>query len=542
MHIRSNLIDIHNRRIYPAEIHVEGGRIKFIKEISEKLHFFILPGFVDAHIHIESSMVTPLAFSQTAVMHGTVGTVSDPHEIANVMGAPGVEFMIENARNTPMKIMFGAPSCVPATPFESSGAEIGPGEITRILEMPEVGYLSEMMNYPGVINEDPLVWDKLHIARKMNVPIDGHAPGIRGEELKKYVAGGISTDHECFTYEEAVEKISHGMKILIREGSGAKNFPALVPLLKEYPEKIMFCSDDLHPDDLIKGHINLLVKRALDAGYDLFDVIRAAGLNAVNHYNLDVGMLRVNEPADFIEIDSLENWKVLKTYINGEAIFENGEVNIALKKFPLLNKFIISKIQKKEFEIPAKAKNINVIKAIDGELITKREIHKARVVNGNVVSDPACDILKITVVNRYTLAKPALGFIKGFGLKRGALASSIAHDSHNIICVGNTDQEIAETVNWIIKHKGGVAAHDGKRVIGLPLEVGGIMSKETTVVAASGYSELSGLAREIGSNLKAPFMTLAFMALLVIPELKLSDKGLFDGLRFSFTSLFVDEK
>jgi len=542
MQIRSNLIDIHKRCIYPVELELENGRIKSIDEISEIQQTHILPGFIDAHVHIESSMVTPVAFSRTAIKHGTVGTVSDPHEIANVMGVDGVEFMIENARKTPMKFLFGAPSCVPATSFESSGAEIGPGDIEKILQKKDVGYMSEMMNYPGVIYGDPIVLKKIEIAREMNMPIDGHAPGVIGKDLEKYASAGISTDHECFTYEEAIEKISHGMKILIREGSGAKNFSALIPLLKEYPEMVMLCSDDLHPDDLIKGHINVLVKRALEEGYDLFDVIRSAGLNAVEHYNMDVGMLKENDSADFIEIDSLENWNILKTYINGKLYFDSGEVHIEKQDISPINRFNISKINKSELNLRAESTMLNVIKAIDGELITRKEKHSALIENGNVISDLDNDILKICVINRYKQSPPAIAFIKGFGLKAGALASSIAHDSHNIICVGVSDREIVETVNWIIDHKGGIAAYNGGEIFGLPLEVGGIMSTEPTDKAANSYSKLSNIARDLGSELHAPYMTLAFMALLVIPELKISDKGLFDGTSFSFTPIFASEK
>jgi len=397
------------------------------------------------------------------------------------------------------------------------------------------------MNYPGVINDDKELLAKIKIAKDLKVPIDGHAPGVKGENLKKYANAGIGTDHECVSLDEAIEKISLGMKILIREGSGAKNFMALIPLLKAYPDQVMFCTDDLHPDDLISGHINRLVKRALDMGFNLFDVLRAAGLNAINHYKLDVGLLREKDPADFIVVDSLENFKVLQTYINGKRYYNEGEVNIPVHATPVINNFNIEKIKNEDILVPVKGKYMKVIKAIDGELITKVEKYPVLTSNGYAVSNLNKDILKIVVVNRYTPSPPAVAFIQGFGLKHGALASSISHDSHNIVCVGTSDYEIVDTINWIIENKGGIAIHTGENVCGLTLEIGGIISTKSVEDAGLNYLALSKEAKKIGSKLKAPFMTLAFMALLVIPELKLSDRGLFDGISFSFTSLFYDK-
>jgi adenine deaminase len=395
MKIRSNLVDIHDRRIYPAEIYCDNGRIVSIKEIADKLDGYILPGFIDAHVHIESSMVTPVEFSRGAVRHGTIAVVSDPHEICNVLGKEGALFMIENAGKTPLKILFGAPSCVPATFFESSGAVVSSKDIEELLQFSEVGYLSEMMNYPGVVMEDQLVIDKIEVAKKYGVPVDGHAPGLSGPDLIKYIEAGITTDHECFSYEEAIEKISLGMKILIREGSGAKNFNALVSLLGTYPDRVMFCTDDLHPDDLLKGHINLMVKRAIDEGYNLFDVIRASGYNAARHYGLDVGMLRENDPADFIMIESLESWNIIKTYIGGEAVFENGKVKIASINVAEPNKFNIDPIKPEDLSLLAKGKKLRVIQAEDGELITREVIAEAKIVNNRVISDIEKDVLKI---------------------------------------------------------------------------------------------------------------------------------------------------
>ena len=473
--------------------------------------------------------------------HGTVGVVSDPHEIANVLGIPGVDFMVSDAERTPLKILFGAPSCVPATSFESSGSVISSKDIRGLLQKEEIGYLSEMMNYPGVIFGDKEVLEKLSIAKELGVPVDGHAPGVRGRELETYANAGISTDHECFDEEEAREKIKLGMKILIREGSGAKNFQALIPLLKEFPDKIMFCSDDLHPDNLLEGHINLLVKRSLDLGHDLFDTLRAAGYNAMEHYGINVGMLRVGDPADFIVVDSLDNLQILSTVIDGIAVFDKNEVKIPDGRSTPVNKFNIHPVSENDIRVEYEGGLMKVIQAINGELITRVETLEPLVRDNLVVSDTERDVLKIVVVNRYEQAEPAAAFIKGFGLKYGALASSIAHDSHNIICVGTSDREITETINWVIKNKGGIAVHDGSEVYGLPLEIAGIMATTSVEEAATAYSELSEKAAHLGSELTAPYMTLAFMALLVIPDLKLSDKGLFDGTTFSFTPLFSDQ-
>lgn len=539
--IKGNLIDVVNRKIFAASVHIKEGIIERIQEIDGPLSGYLMPGFVDAHVHIESSMVTPLEFSRVAVRHGTIATVSDPHEIANVLGLEGVRFMIDNARHTPMKILFGAPSCVPATPFEQAGATITSQDIKELLDDKSVGFLSEVMNYPGVINGDRDIMDKIRVARQKGVPLDGHAPGVRGRALSRYAEAGITTDHECFSIEEAREKIQAGMKIQIREGSGARNFEALIPLLGEYPDRVMFCTDDLHPDDLLKGHINMLARRAVSMGYDLFDVLRASGYNAAMHYGLALGMLKEGDPADFIVVDSPEEFSVLSTYIDGKKVFDGASVDFETGSHGKLNIFRAKPITAEDIYLSRKGNRLNVIEAIDGELITRKTsvalIDKRKM----LTPDPEHDLLKIVVVNRYKHAKPAVGFIRGFGLKEGAIASSIAHDSHNIICVGATDEEIAGAINWIIGERGGIVAFSTERAIGLPLPVAGIMTDGPVLEAARQYSLASSMAKDLGSALQAPFMTLAFMALLVIPELKLSDRGLFDGNTFSFVPLFTDD-
>ena len=539
--LSGNIVDLEKRRIFPGTVLIQDGKITSIDEESEKKYDdYILPGFIDAHVHIESSMLVPSEFARLAVVHGTVATVSDPHEIGNVLGVDGVRYMIQNGRNVPFHFYFGASSCVPATSFETAGATITAQNIQDLFEKDQLKYLSEMMNFPGVLNRDPLVMDKIAVAKKLGKPVDGHAPGLKGKEAASYIAAGISTDHECFTLEEAQDKVKNGMKIIIREGSAAKNFEALHPLIKTHPEMVMFCSDDKHPDELVKGHINLLVKRAIiDKKYDTMDVLRSACVNPVKHYNLDVGLLQKGDSADFIVVDNLRNFQVKETYVRGQLVAKNGQSLISRNKEQQnVNLFNTSPKTEDQFQVKPRGKIIKVIEALDGQLITNKLEAETKVENGHVVSDPSRDILKLVVVNRYENAPPAIGFIKNFGLKKGALASCIAHDSHNIIAVGTTDREICQAVNAIIQHQGGISAVDGEKTYSLPLPVAGIMSQEDGYVVADRYEEIDKVAKKLGTKLRSPFMTLSFMALLVIPSLKLSDKGLFDGTTFQFTDLF----
>ncbi|MBA4389771.1 MAG: adenine deaminase [Syntrophus sp. (in: bacteria)] len=541
MKISGNIVDVVSGAIYTGTIEITDGTIVDIVKNNKSYVNYIIPGFVDSHIHIESSMLTPAEFSRLAIIHGTVATVSDPHEIANVLGIEGVRYMMENGNTTPFKFYFGAPSCVPATPFETSGAQIGVAETETLLKNTNIKYLSEMMNVPGVIHNDIEVITKIAIARKHNKPIDGHAPSLRGDALKRYISAGITTDHECFDKTEALEKISLGMKILIREGSAAKNFEALYTLVGEHPDACMFCSDDKHPDDLAGGHINELVKRAINKGIDVIKVLRCATLNPVLHYELDVGFLQINQPADFIIVDNLIDFNILKTFIRGTLVAEKGKTYIAHKRPVLLNRFQTAKKTPDDFRIGIKGDKIRVIEAIDGQLITGSLIEKSFIVNDNVLSDPDRDILKIAVISRYENKAPAIGFVKNFGLKGGAIASSVAHDSHNIIAVGVSDEAICDAVNLIIEHRGGISlVSDGQQEI-LPLPIAGIMSDGDGFAVAKKYAHLDRAAKKLGSKLHAPYMTLSFMALLVIPTLKISDKGLFNGETFSYTDLFVGQ-
>jgi len=539
--IGGQIVDLVNSKIFSGVVVVRDGKISRIEEKSVGNMRFIMPGFVDAHVHIESSMLVPSEFARLATCHGTVATVSDPHEIANVLGIGGVNYMIANGKKVPFKFFFGAPSCVPATPFETSGGIFDAELIEKMLASPEIYYLSEMMNYPGVINGDSEIMAKIAAAKKYGKPIDGHAPAVTGEALQKYVGAGISTDHECFTLAEALEKISLGMKILIREGSAAKNFEALIPLLASHPDKLMFCSDDKHPDELVQDHINKLVCHAIELGYNVFDVLKAASLNAIRHYKLNVGLLQPGDDADFIVVDDLKHPVALQTYIKGVLVAENGVSNIKYEETNTPNFFNRPYLFAQDLFVPDKGKKIKVIDCIDGQVITKYFTTEPKVVNGGIVSDVEHDILKMVVVNRYQPYMPAVAFIRGFGLKRGALASSVAHDSHNLVAVGATDSDILHAVNLLIEHSGGVTAYCNTEMIAVPLPVAGLMSNEDGYQVASAYENVNALAKRLGSTLYAPFMTLAFMSLLVIPELKLSDRGLFDGVRFRFTSLYEDE-
>ena len=540
--LTANVVDVFARSIRPAIISVAGGRIAGIAPIAgaeaDPALPYALPGFVDAHVHVESSLLVPTEFARLAVAHGTVATVSDPHEIGNVLGVAGVEFMLENAAHSPFKFCFGAPSCVPATPFETAGAEITAADIARLFENPKISYLAEMMNWPGVLHRDADVLAKIALAHAAGRPVDGHAPGLRGDDAARYASAGISTDHECFTAAEARDKLAAGMKILIREGSAARNFDALIELMPEHYPNLMFCSDDKHPDTLLLGHINQLVQRAVALGHDVFQVLRVACVNPVQHYHLPVGLLAEGDPADFIVVQDLVHFEVLQTYLDGELVAENGQSRLPTAPIAVVNNFHARPVAAADFALPVPSEpaTLRVIECFDGQLITARVDLPARVENGLAVADTHADVLKLAVINRYQPhVAPALAFIRGFGLKHGALASSVGHDSHNITAVGCDDGSLARAVNLVIAAKGGLAAvgADGRELL-VPLPVAGLMSDQPGAAVAAAYAAVDALAKELGSPLGAPFMTLSFMALLVIPSLKLSDKGLFDGQQFAF--------
>lgn len=531
--IRGRLVDVHRRTVSPVEMAIADGRIAAIREAAPAPDRFIIPGFVDAHVHVESSMLPPAEFARLAVVHGTVATVSDPHEIANVLGVAGIDFMLANARRSPFRFCFGAPPCVPATAFETAGARLDLSAVSELLRRGDIGYLSEVMNWPGVLGGDPELLGMIAAAKAEGKPVDGHAPGLRGEDARRYAAAGIQTDHECFSLPEALDKIAAGMMIAIREGSAARNFAALEPLLKSHPGRCMLCSDDLHPNALVRGHLDRIVARAVAGGADVFDVLRCASVHPVEHYRLPVGLLRVGEPADFVIVEDLTDFRVLETWLDGTCVARGGESLLPAVPVEPVNRFVANSVTAADFVISVKSAGpfeVSVIEAQDGELITGPGAETLDA----LTADPGRDILKIAVVNRYESAPPAVGFIRGFGLRRGAIASSVAHDSHNVVAVGASDEALAAAVNAVIASKGGVCATDGRTSRLLPLEIAGLMALGDGREVAARYEEVAALARDLGSTLRDPFMTLSFMALLVIPDLKMSDRGLFSGAKFEF--------
>lgn len=545
-------VDLFQKNIYPATVSVHDGRIAAVTPLAAEIDTtglpYILPGFTDSHVHVESSMLVPSEFARLAVVHGTVATVSDPHEIANVCGMEGVQFMISNGSQVPFKFNFGAPSCVPATAFETAGAALNSSEVTQLLQRKEIRYLSEMMNFPGVLNGDDEVMKKINAALALGKPVDGHAPGLRGQTAKAYIEAGqgegvvgISTDHECFTADEALDKLQYGMKILIREGSAARNFEALAGLLDTHAPRMMLCSDDKHPDSLADGHINVLCARAVARGINVFNVLQAACINPVLHYKLEVGLLRQGDAADFILVNNLQQFDVLQTYIDGKLVAENGQSLVASVPVATINRFSRMPVTLEDLAVPVSSYpqqngQIPVIVALEGQLITEKQWLPGKTAADEYISDPNADVLKIVVVNRYHAAPVARAFIKNFGLQRGALASSVAHDSHNIVAVGTDDDSLLRAINLVIESQGGISAVSSSTAEQLlPLPVAGLMSTADGYAVAAAYTAIDNFVKQqLGSTLAAPFMTLSFMALLVIPHLKLSDKGLFDGDRFAF--------
>ncbi|MCX2742458.1 adenine deaminase [Mangrovivirga sp. M17] len=536
MILSGNIINIRQQTIGFGEIKIHNDKIIDINvsapEKKDKPYY--MPGFIDSHVHIESSMLVPGRFAEIAVKHGTIATVSDPHEIANVMGEEGIRYMIDNSKTVPFKFFFGLPSCVPATSFETAGAVIDPALTEKLIHDPDLHYLAEMMNWPGVLNRDKDVMAKIRSAQKAGKPVDGHAPGLKGKDAKKYISAGISTDHECYTLEEARDKASEGMKILIREGSAAKNFDALIPIINEFPELIMFCSDDKHPDDLMEGHINQLVLKAISLGYDFYSILQAACLNPIDHYNLNVGKLEKGDYADFIKIKDLDSMEVLETWINGELVQSEQEIKFKAPKSLIINNFHSYSISESDLEIKKTDKQIPVIKAIDGSLITEKSFFDPEITEYTDKQRIEKDLCKLVVVNRYREEKPAVCYIEGTGLKEGAFGGTVAHDSHNIIVAGTNDKDILKVVNQLMNTKGGLAASGNDKIKSLPLPIAGLMTDENGIDTGVKYQNIDKFVKEMGSTLNAPFMTISFMALLVIPKIKLSDKGLFDAENFSF--------
>jgi adenine deaminase len=541
--VSGRIVDVVNRRIFSGRIYVNAlGHIEKIAEEDNVEERYLMPGFVDSHVHVESSMLMPSEFARAAVRSGAVAAMCDPHEIANVLGIDGLNYFMDNGRRSGFRFFFGAPSCVPATGVDTAGAIIDAAEVRRLIRRDDIWFLGEMMNFPGVVSGDMEVISKIDSARIALKPIDGHAPGLSGAALETYVRAGISTDHECFDLHEAEEKLSLGMKIQIREGSAAKNLNALLPLVDRYPEAVMLCTDDMHPDDLLDGYMATTVRKALAGGTDFFNVMRAVSLNPVAHYNVPVGLLRTGDHADFIITDSIgQNFNVLKTYIAGKEVFDSSENAVRMPRPGIVpkNNFRARKYSAEDIRVEARGKMIKVIGLTDGEIVTRSLVESATIIDGFAVASPEKDILKIAVINRYRdKAKPATGFIKGFGLKQGALCTTVAHDSHNIIAVGIDDESIIRAVNAVVETSGGIAVYDGKDVDILPLPVAGILCAGNAEQTAASYKRLQNKAKAAGATLSSPFMALAFMALVVIPHLKLHDRGLFNVDTFRFTELW----
>ncbi|MFH2142342.1 MAG: adenine deaminase [Bacteroidota bacterium] len=536
MQISGNIVDVTRKEIYYGSFEIKSGRISRLTKISseKKNKYYLMPGFVNSHIHIESTMLSPAEYARCVIRFGSVAAICDPHEIANVLGVYGIDFMIENGKNVPFKFYYGVPSCVPATEYETSGFELNAEVIKSLLKNDDISFLAEVMNYPAVLNNDKEIYEKINAAHHYKKPVDGHAPGLSGKDLYKYSNAGITTDHECFSYDEALEKIKAGIKIQIREGSAAKNFNALYKLIDQFPDEVMICTDDSHPDDLQKGHLNIILKQGINKNLNIFNLLKTVTVNPIKHYNLNVGLLNEGDPADFIEVDNLKELNVTKTYIRGKLLFNGKKVFFPESKMLSINNFNRSKISDKDIQLSSNEKFTSTIGVIDGELITKHFMFKLNKINNYLQPDITNDVLKIVIANRYNDAKPSVGFIHNFGLIRGAIASTIAHDSHNIIAVGVSDEMIVKAINRLVETKGGIVACDETEIVELSLEIAGLMTNEKIEVVSQKYISINKKAKELGSQLKAPFMTLSFMSLLVIPELKLSDKGLFDVTKFKF--------
>jgi len=534
--IKGNIVDIELSQIYFGELLVEEGVLVGKNKLGEVgVGGFVLPGLVDSHVHIESSMLVPQEFACLALRRGVVSVVADPHEIANVCGFRGVEYMFRNADVDWFKFYFGVPSCVPATRFETSGESLGFAEVGQLMGSEEVVSLAEVMNFPGVVNGDKDLLAKIDVALRCGKVVDGHAPGLVGADLKRYVAAGVGTDHECMSVGEAKEKIDAGMMVQIREGSAARNFDNLAPLFNGDVSKLMVCNDDAHPDDLLEGYMDERLKRGVALGYDLFDLLKVFVANPVDFYGLDVGKMRVGDKADFCVVDDLRGFNVQRTYVNGQLVYD-GEVLVNPEPVEVINNFKASEVCVEDLDVELKDK-LNVIDLQDGELYTVKfqfDVSKFAGAQNSIEND----VLKLVVLNRYEEGvKPSVAYIRGFGFKTGAIASTVAHDSHNIVAVGTSDELLVKAINKVVGMKGGIVAVDTDVDEGIQLEVAGLMTRKSGVEVAQEYQKLNEIVKGFGSKLRAPYMSLSFMCLLVIPELKLSDKGLFDGTKFEFVDV-----
>jgi len=525
--LRGNILNVFTGDIYPAEIIIEDGIIKMVRKIKADFDGILLPGFIDSHTHIESSLMTPSSFAEATIPHGTTAVISDPHEIANVMGLEGIDFMIDDSKRVPLKFFFTAPSCVPATEFETAGAKIGINEIRTLLERDDIVALGEMMDFPGVISENPEVIKKIEVAREACKPIDGHAPLLSGDDLCKYVEKGISTDHESVYAEEAREKKELGMKIMIREGSSAKNLQDLASMGGDF-----LVSDDIEPRDLIEGHMNAILRKAVEYGIDEVEAVRMVTINPADHYSLDFGAIAPGRSADIVLVDNLKNFTVKKVFIDGRLVAKDGKRLFKIRgeeRTPLQGKIRIKDLEPSRLEIqaPGNKARVRIINVFDGQIITSESAQELPSIDGIIQPLPEDDILKASVIDRYGHGNIGNGFVKGFGIQEGALASTVAHDSHNLIVVGTSTDYMMEAID-VLKGVGGLVAVAPDEYIHLKLPVAGLMSHERVNILAYKARQLNDFVADMGSSLSNPFMTMSFLSLLVIPRLRLSDKGLFN--------------
>jgi adenine deaminase len=528
--VEGQLVDVVNGKVVPSGVVMEGGKFTEIVTLAEAPNRYLLPGFIDSHIHIESSQLCPSRFAEASVPHGTTAVVSDPHEIANVLGVKGIDLMLEDASNVPLRIFLTAPSCVPATQYERSGATIGVAEIESMLKDPRFVGLGEVMDVQGVLRDDPGIIAKIKAAKAFWKGIDGHCPGLVGNDLVKYINAGMRTDHESITADEAEEKYFLGMWIQVREGSASRDLRSLMPFAKTH--ECMLVSDDLRAKDLVNGHLDVLLRKAVALGMPPMHAIRAVTAWPAWHYNLPGGSVAVGRTADLVVVDDLRNFNVRQVFIAGRLVAEDG-VPLFLAEPRTNGLGILPRgLVGEDMLLPAKGEKVSVkvIEAFPDRIESGSLITELPVRDGRVRAMPDQDVLHIALVNRYVDERPVLGFIKGFGLKRGAMATSVAHDSHHLLAVGASPDDMAKAIN-VVSRSGGFAVCEENEVSTLPLEVAGLMSTSPARVVAQIENDLVELLVGMGCRLPAPFMTLSFQSLLVVPELKIGDRGLFDTRR-----------
>lgn len=546
----ANIVNVLSEEIHEADIAIADG---IIAGIGENYHgekeiningAFVTPSFIDGHVHLESSMMLPKEFAKAVLPAGTTTVIIDPHEIANVFGLHGISFMHEAVKNLPMDVYTMLPSCVPATPFETSGFDLNSYDLSLLIDKPWVLGIAEMMNFPGVLNLDKNVMAKLELAKQKDKRIDGHAPMLSNKDLCAYIASGVKSDHECTTPNEAIEKLRLGMYLMIREGTAAKDLNALIPVLKNCnTRKCLFVTDDRHPSDL-KEHINGMVRRSVEAGVDPIKAVQCASLNTAEYFGLkDLGAVAPGYKADLLILPDLKTFKPDMVIKGGKTVYENGglTVNFEEAEVPSVRGSVNVKwIEKDDFRINALSDTTRTIEIIPHQLVTKSTISKIKVENGNAVSNVDTDTLKICVIERHrATGNIGKGFVKGFNIKNGAIASTVAHDSHNMIVVGTNDEDMYIAAVELVKTQGGkVVVSNGQVLSKLPLPIAGLMSNEKFEYVVDKCEELNNAAHSIGCTLEDPFMTMGFLSLPVIPELKITDKGIFDTTKFDFVNIF----